>query len=191
MAICSAIVLAHSRVVRGLSRVDFGARGGDQLVDQVVGLDAKAFAPADFNVGFLFVLFRNVVAKLNGAARRERDHLVAEVRVVIGLFGISHAAERLDDIGLRVRLARVDDVVDRGRAAEARMVRLTRFSGDPAFVVGIREEAFIAEVLAEQSELPKMIGNVFADVGDGAVRADDDLGIFVGRLRLPRRRAAS
>ena len=50
-------------------------------------------------------------------------------------------------------------------------------------MIGISEERLVAEVLAQQTKLPQVIGNVFADVGDGAVGADDDLGIFVGALR--------
>ena len=163
-----------------MARVDFGARGGDELVDQVVGLDAETFAAADFNVGFFLVFFRDVVAELDGAARRERDHLVAEMRVVIGLIGVSHAAQGLDDVGLRVRLARIDDVVDGRGAAEVRMVRLALFRRNPALVIGISEEGLVAEVLAEQAELPKVVGDVFADVGDGAVRTNNNFRIFVG-----------
>ena len=38
----------------------------------------------------------------------------------------------------------------------------------------------IAEVAAQQAELPQVIGDVLADVGHGAVRAHDHLGIFIG-----------
>ena len=38
-------------------------RGGDELVDQVVGLDAEALAAADFDVGLSQVFRRHVVAK--------------------------------------------------------------------------------------------------------------------------------
>ena len=46
-------------------------------------------------------------------------------------------------------------------------------------MIGVSEEGLVAEVLAQQTELPQVIGDVFADVSDGAVGADDDLGIFV------------
>ena len=78
-------LLALGFVAARLARVHFGSRGGNQLVDQVVGLDAEALAAADFDVRPAAILFGNVVAKFHRAARRERDHLVAEVRVVIGL----------------------------------------------------------------------------------------------------------
>ncbi len=74
----------------------------------------------------------------------------------------------------------VDDVVDGRGAAEVRMVRLAVLGRDPALVIGIGEERLVAEVAAEQAELPEVVGDVFADVGDGAVGADDDLGVFVG-----------
>ena len=105
----------------GLARVDFGARGGDELVDQVVGLDAEALASADFDVGFFLVLIGDAIAEFFRAAGRERDHLVAEVGVVIGLGGVAHAAQRLDDVGLRVGLARVNHVIDGRGPAEVRM----------------------------------------------------------------------
>ena len=46
-------------------------------------------------------------------------------------------------------------------------------------MIGISEEAVVAKVAAEQAELPEVIGDIFADVGDGAVGADDDFGVFV------------
>src|SRR3972149_4297578 len=44
---------------------------------------------------------------------------------------------------------------------------------------GVGVKAAIGEVAAEQSELPHLVGDVLADVGNGAVRAHDDLGIVV------------
>ena len=42
-------------------------------------------------------------------------------------------------------------------------------------------ELLVVKVLAgEEAELPEVVGDVLADVGDGAVRADDDLGFLVG-----------
>ena len=53
--------------------------------------------------------------------------------------------------------------------------------GDPAGVGRVLVEFCVAEVFAgEEAELPEVIGDVFADVGDGAVGADDDFGVFVG-----------
>ena len=48
-------------------------------------------------------------------------------------------------------------------------------------MVGVFVEFGIAEVLAgEQAKLPEVVGNVLADVSDGAVGANDDLGVFIG-----------
>ena len=176
-------VLPFGLVAAGLARVDLGARGGDELVDQVVGLDAEALAPADFDVRTGQIFWRNVVAQLDRAARRERDHLVAEVRVVVGLLGVAHAAQRLNHVGLRIALARVDHVIDGLRAAKVRM-RLHAVHGrDPALVIRIGEEWLVAEVAAEQAKLPEVIGDVFADIRHGAVGTHDDFGIFIGALR--------
>ena len=99
---------------------------------------------------------------------------------MIGLRGVAHAAQSLNDVGLRIGLARVNDVVDGLRAAKVRMLGGTVYRREPALAVGVGEEGEIAEVLAKEAELPEVIGDVFADVRDGAVGADDDLGILVG-----------
>ena len=39
----------------GVAGVDFGFCGGDELVEEVVGFDAEAFAAADFDVGLAAV----------------------------------------------------------------------------------------------------------------------------------------
>ena len=58
---------------------------------------------------------------------------------------------------------------------------LALFGRNPALVaVGIAKEFLISEVAAQQAKLPQVIGDVFADVADGAVGADDDFGVFVG-----------
>ena len=46
-------------------------------------------------------------------------------------------------------------------------------------MVWVSEELLVAEVLAQQAELPQMIGNVFANIGDRAVGADDDLRVLI------------
>ena len=46
--------------------------------------------------------------------------------------------------------------------------------------VGITIEAAIAKVATQQAELPQVISDVLADIADGTVGADDDLGVFVG-----------
>ncbi len=48
--------------------------------------------------------------------------------------------------------------------------------------VGVLKQSLVVEILAQQSELPKLIGDVLADVGDGAVRAHDHLVVFRFRV---------
>ena len=105
-----------------MAAVDFLLGGGDQRIEQVIGLHAEAFAAGYLNVGLGAVFFLDLVAEIQGAARRQRHHLVGEVRVVRGLLGVAQQANRLDDGVLRIGLARVDDVVDGGDIAEVRVV---------------------------------------------------------------------
>ena len=166
-----------------MAGVDLGFGGGDELIEEVVGLDAEALAAADFDVGFRAVLFADGVAEFDGAARGEGDHLVAEVGVVVGGLGEAHAAESCDDVVLRIVLAGVDDVVDvrrRGRRRGERVSLVATVEIQQVWV-GVLVEFRVAEVFAgEEAELPEVVGDVFADVGDGAVGADDDFGVFVG-----------
>ena len=135
MAICS-LMRARSCVVElGMAAVHFLLGGGDQRIEQIVGLDAEPFAARDLNVRLGAVFLADFVAELHGAARRERDHLVREMRVVRGLLGVTEQPERLDHRVLRIGLARVDHVVDRRDAAEVRMVRLAVLGRDPDLVL--------------------------------------------------------
>src|SRR5215471_6596551 len=43
----------------------------------------------------------------------------------------------------------------------------------------ISVEQFVFEVLIEKSHFPELIGDVFADIGDRTIRADDDLVVFM------------
>ena len=49
-------------------------------------------------------------------------------------------------------------------------------------VVGITIKLAIAEVASQQAELPHVVGDVFANVADGAVGADDYFLVFLGDL---------
>src|SRR5205085_10790604 len=84
----------------------------------------------------------------------------------------------LDDL-LRVRLSRVNDVVDGRASAEVRRVRarVFRVARRHPYSVSV---VFGAKRLEEKieinlSELPELICDVLARVCDRAVRADDDL----------------
>ena len=88
---------------------------------------------------------------------------------------------------LQVSLARVDHVVNElrpRRNAGARIV-LTGGRGPDRVACGSVMAICDSEILAEQAEFPKLVGDVFADVGDGAIGAHNDLCliVFVGCLR--------
>ena len=111
-------------------------------------------------------------AELAGGGRRQGDHLVGEVDRALGLGGVAERLQAGADDLLEVALADVDDVEHPPGAAEQR-VPLDAVAGglpDPL----LRPEA-VAEVAAEQAELPELVGDVLADVGHRAVRADDHL----------------
>ena len=133
-----------------MAAVHFRGGGGDEAVDEVVGFDAEAFAAGDLNVGAALVFLGDGVAQFFGTARGKRHHLVGEVGVAIRGFGVAQAAQGFDDVGLRVGLAPIDDVIDGLRSAKVRVVGLAVLGGDPAGVVGIWKKRQIAEVAAQQ-----------------------------------------
>src|SRR5579884_621617 len=104
------------------------------------------------------------------------------MRVPAGLLGVSQSAQRLNHIRLRVRLPRINYVVNGLCSAKVWVIRLTRLSRNPAGVVRIFEEFAVSEIPSQQAKLPEMVGDVLADVGYCSVRADDDLGVFIGAL---------
>ena len=111
-------------------------------------------------------------AELAGGGRRQGDHLVGEVDRAVGLREVAERLEPGADDLLQVALADVDDVEHPPGVAEQRMPLDAVLGGlpDPLLL----PEA-VAEVAAEQAELPELVGDVLADVGHRAVRADDHL----------------
>ena len=100
-------------------------------------------------------------------------------------FGISKTAQGFDHVCLRVGLAAVNDVVNRLRAPEIRMLRLTMFGRDPAHVIVVSEEWSVAEITAQQAKLPKVIRDVLPDIGNGTVGTHNHLGVFVNGVFVP------
>ena len=97
--------------------IHFGARGGFQAVEQIVGFHAEAFAAADFDVRLLRVFLAQRVAEFGGAARRERHNFVGKMNRAVGLFFVAERAQARGHDILQIRLPRVDHVVhDRGAA---------------------------------------------------------------------------
>src|SRR5580765_7871652 len=104
---------------------------------------------------------------------------------VLGFLRVSECPERLTEQRLEIRLTRVDDVEDPRRMTKWRCARLAagRRGRPERATIGLLGKAAIVEVLAEESELPELVGDVLADVGDDAVGTDDDLLArrFIGR----------
>ena len=98
-------------------------------------------------------------------------------------FVVAEAAQGFDHRVLRLGLASIDHVVDFGDVAEVRMIFLAVGGRNPTLVlIGIAIELAIAEIAPQQAELPHVVCDVFADVADGAVGADDYFLIFFGNL---------
>src|ERR1700691_4840117 len=101
------------------------------------------------------------------------------MRVVVRSLVVAESAQRFNHRVLRLSLAGVDHVVDFGDAAKVWMVWLALHRRYPAFMlVRIAVELAISKIAAEQTELPHVIGNIFADIADSAIRADNDFLIF-------------
>src|SRR4051812_1293792 len=65
------------------------------------------------------------------------------------------------------------------------MVAFARIGRDPNFFsIWIPKELAITEVASQFAELPEMIGNVFPDIANRAIRAHDYLLVFVGEFCL-------
>ena len=84
---------------------------------------------------------------------------------------------------LRIRLARIDDVINRFAAAEFRtrlLVLRFKCRRDPNFLtVFVNMEELVKEIHAQNSKLPHLIGDVLAGVSHGSVRTHQDLIGFV------------
>src|SRR5262245_60383217 len=96
---------------------------------------------------------------------------------VLGLSWMSQRAQRLAEQRLQIHLAGVDDVENPARAAKFGGVSFTlaRGRGPQRPAVLLLGKPVIPEITPEQAELPELVSDVFADVGDNTVRADDDL----------------
>ena len=149
MAMACAMAARSASGAFGMARVHFLARARFELVDQVVRLHALALAAAHFDVRPLGVFGRNFVAHFEGAARRERHHVVGEMLQVVGLFGVSQRAQRRHHHLLRIRLPRIDHVEHFVRVAEGRGARIAPDSarGRPDLVaVGMLVETAVVEI---------------------------------------------
>ena len=161
-----------------------------ELVEQVVGLDADPLAARHLERLALALLVagrRRAGARSPARAPPSRRRSGPSARASSAWPSACEAGAH--DL-LQVALAGVDDVDHPLGAAEGRvLVGAARGVGlpDPLLL----PEA-VAEVAAEQAELPELVGDVLADVGDGAVGAHDHLvGVLeAGELRRCRRAAS-
>ena len=108
----------------GMAGIHLFLGGGDQSIKQIVGLHAKAFAARDLDVGPCFVLVGEFITHLRGAARSQGDHFVGKMSVVAGSVVVPQTTESFDHGVLRLRLARIDHVVDLRHIAKVRMLFL-------------------------------------------------------------------
>ena len=93
------------------------------------------------------------------------------------------AAQSFDHRVLCLGLASVDYVVRPFHVAEVRMLGFSVLGGNPALVaVWVGVKLAISKVAPEEPELPHVKSDVFADVPDGAVRAND---YFLARVFVP------
>src|SRR5208337_359005 len=129
------------------------ASRGDERIQKIVGLNAKPFAPGNLDPWPRLIFFAQGVAKFGGTTRRQRDHLIGEMRITIGSFVVAQSAQRFDDRVLGLRLARIDDVINLRHIAKVWMILLALGSRDPAIMsIGIAKEFSIAEITPQQPE---------------------------------------
>jgi hypothetical protein len=103
------------------------------------------------------------------------------MRVVVGRFVVAESAQGFDYCVLGFGLASVDDVVDFRDVAEVRMNLFAVNRGYPALVlIGIAVELAISKIAPEQSELSHVICDIFADIADSTIGADNYFLIFLG-----------
>ena len=90
---------------------------------------------------------------------------------------MSERTKRLTEKSLQIHLPRINYVIDPFRATKRRRIAFTiRGRRGPQFdAIGLMGKTPIVEIAPEQSKLPKLVRNVFPDVGDDAVGSDDDL----------------
>src|SRR5215472_15612245 len=99
----------------------------------------------------------------------------------VGLFVEIECAQPSHDHILQIRLPRIDDIEDLGRAPKMRCVTLRRLvRRDPDLLaIRVRRPGTVEEVLSEQPELPKLIGDVLSHISNRSIRTDYHLAIAV------------
>ena len=162
-----------------MAGIYFGAGQRLELVEQIVGLDSLALSAAHFHERAIGILSGNFVAHLRGAARSERDNVIGQVGERISFGGESERAQSMLHHHLRIGLARINHVVNTLGMAECGRVKIAgRIIGDPIHAsAGVSVKVLVIKITRQQSELPQVIGDILADVGDCAVGADNNFGV--------------
>jgi len=175
----------------GVSLADLVGRLVGEEIEQIVDLDADALPARDLDerLPCLFAVRGDAVAERPRRRVRQRHHLVGKMNRILGFDGMSERPQRLAEQRLQVHLTRVDDIVNPLRVAERRRrLSIVGRRGPQFAAVPLREVSPVLEVAAEQPQLPELVREILADVGDDAVRSDDYLFArlfrFVGRLIL-------
>ena len=91
------------------------------------------------------------------------------MHIPVRFCGMPHHSQRLAYLRLRVVLARIDHVINRSSLAEGRVRLLALHGRNPAHVRRVFVKLRVPKVLAQQPELPQVIRDVLADVGDRSV----------------------
>src|SRR6266404_3287331 len=105
------------------------------------------------------------------------------MRVMVGLVIVPKPPQRLDYGALRLRLARVNHVINFSDVAKVRMLLLPLLRRNPALMaIWIQIKLLISEIFSQQPKLPHVIRVVFANITDGAIGTHDNLLIFLSDL---------
>src|SRR5277367_25415 len=148
-----------------------GKRGGFELADQVISLNAQSLAPANFYVGLLRFVARDLIAHFGGATWCKRYDLVVEMDGVLRFFRMTQCAKPFRDDLLQVGLASVDHVIHPRRVAKMRRSGIAGSGGRSPYRLRVRwiRPLYVVKILAEQSKLPQLVGNIFAHVSHRAI----------------------
>src|SRR5262245_11098723 len=112
-----------------ISFLNFVQCAGFQLIDEIVCLYSQTLSATHLNVRALTIFVRQFDSQLVASRGRQCNHLVTEMHagILSDLWNkCSHSAG--DDL-LRIRLSRVDDVVDSFTAAKVRTFNRKLFFG--------------------------------------------------------------
>src|SRR5215469_8404109 len=94
------------------------------------------------------------------------------------LFFVSESDQALNDDVLQIGLPDINYVIDGVAAAKIRVIA-SAAGGHRGPDVARFIEHFILEVLIEKSDFPQLVGDVFSDIRNRAVRSDNNFVVFV------------